>query len=58
LFKPQSSVSIVDNGGTYWKTASILRESALVSFFVMGSFALLAWMRGRKGYSDEAAITG
>jgi putative membrane protein len=58
LLKPQSLAFVADSSGTYWKTNSILRESALVSFSVMGAFVLLAWSRWHKNYSGERAIKG
>jgi uncharacterized membrane protein len=45
LLRPQPSVVVADAAGRIWHTAAILRASALVSIFVMGSFALLAWVR-------------
>jgi putative membrane protein len=45
LLRRQPIAVIADRSGTLWRTAAILRASALVSIFVMGSFALLAWIR-------------
>jgi len=45
LLRPQTVDLIADPAGTLWHTAAILRASALVSIFIMGSFALLAWVR-------------
>jgi putative membrane protein len=45
LFRPQPLEIVTDPGGAQWHTAAILRASALVSIFVMGSFALVAWTR-------------
>jgi len=43
---PQSGPSVVpDPTGTLWKVHDIAAASALVSIFVMGAFALLAWVR-------------
>ncbi len=49
LGRPQPVSVIADATGKLWQTAAILRASALVSIFVMGSFALLAWMRIPQG---------
>ncbi|HUB78384.1 MAG TPA: carotenoid biosynthesis protein [Bryobacteraceae bacterium] len=40
---PQSVV--VDSAGVPWRVSAILQTSDLVSVFVMGGFALLAWIR-------------
>ena len=45
LLRPQPADPITDPSGKLWHTAAILRASALVSIFIMGSFALLAWIR-------------
>ena len=45
LLRPQSLDVITDPAGAQWHTAAILRASALVSIFVMGSFVLFAWVR-------------
>lgn len=45
LFRPQPLELVADPTGKLWHTAAILRASALVSIFIMGSFALLAWIR-------------
>jgi len=45
FFRPQLLDVVTDPAGTQWHTAAILRASALVSIIVMGSFALLAWVR-------------
>ena len=45
LLRPQPMAIIADPAGTLWHTAAILRASALVSVFLMGSFALFAWLR-------------
>jgi len=42
LVKTQPALTVADSAGRLWRTASILQASALVSVFVMGSFALLA----------------
>lgn len=36
---------VADPAGKVWRVADIIRASALVSVFVMGSFAALAWLR-------------
>ena len=46
--RPQPHSIIADPAGTLWRTAAILRASALVSIFVMGSFATLASVSLRK----------
>jgi len=45
LFRSQPVDLIADPSGTLWRTTGILRASALVSVFVMGSIALAAWLR-------------
>ena len=45
LLHPQPMAIIADPAGTLWHTAAILRASALVSVFLMGSFAFFAWLR-------------
>lgn len=45
LFRPQAIDTVTDPSGTLWHATAILRASALVSVFIMGSFALLAWIR-------------
>lgn len=45
LLRPQTTAVVADPTGALWHTAAILRASALVSVFVMGSFALVAWIR-------------
>ena len=45
LLRPQPAEIIADPSGTLWHAGTILRASALVSIFIMGSFALLAWIR-------------
>jgi uncharacterized membrane protein len=45
LFRPQPMAVIADPTGTLWHTAAILRASAFVSIFIMGSSALFAWPR-------------
>jgi putative membrane protein len=42
---PQGVTVIVDAVGTPWQVSAILSTSALISVVVMGSFALLAWLR-------------
>lgn len=48
LLRPQPIAIIADPTGALWHTAAILRASALVSIFVMGSFAALAFAKTRK----------
>ena len=45
LLRPQPAEIIADPSGMLWHTSAILRASALVSILMMGSFALLAWVR-------------
>lgn len=45
LLRPQPTDLIADPSGTLWHTSAILRASALVSFFIMGAFVFLAWIR-------------
>jgi uncharacterized membrane protein len=48
LIIPQAGPSVVsDPAGAQWKVSDITGASALVSIFVMGAFALLAWVRLR-----------
>jgi len=53
LLRPQSLDVVADPAGTQWPTAAILRASAFVSVFVMGSFAALASMNLRKWDNTE-----
>ena len=48
LLRPQPLSVVADPTGTTWHTAAILRASALVSIFVMGSFVMFAWLRMMK----------
>jgi len=52
LLRPQPLEIVTDPTGTQWRTATILRASALVSIFIMGSFALLAWVRTPKAVAS------
>jgi uncharacterized membrane protein len=45
LLRPQPLEIVTDPTGTQWHSAAILRASALVSIFIMGSFAFSAWVR-------------
>jgi uncharacterized membrane protein len=46
LVIPQAGVSVVsDPTGAQWRVSDITGTCALVSIFVMGAFALLAWVR-------------
>jgi uncharacterized membrane protein len=45
LLRPQPLEIVTDPTGTQWHTAAILRASAFVSVFIMGSFAFSAWVR-------------
>jgi putative membrane protein len=45
LLRPQPADIIADASGRLWHTSAILRTSALVSVFIMGSFAFFAWLR-------------
>jgi uncharacterized membrane protein len=42
---PLGVETVIDATGTVWPIAGILGTSALVSIFMMGAFALLAWVR-------------
>lgn len=46
--RPQPFSIVADPAGTLWHTAGILRASAFVSVFFMGSFAWAAWLRMEK----------
>jgi putative membrane protein len=50
---PPESV-VVDPAGIPWRVSAILQASALVSIFVMGGFALLAWIRLHDGARPSA----
>jgi uncharacterized membrane protein len=53
LMIPHAGLSVVtDPAGVQWKVSEIAQASALVSVFIMGGFALLAWIRIGDG-SDE-----
>ena len=54
LLRPQPLEIVTDPAGTQWHTAAVLRASALVSIFVMGSFALLAWVRTPRAVASAA----
>jgi uncharacterized membrane protein len=45
LLRPQPSPFVFDAAGKLWDTRAILIASALVSVFIMGSFAVVAWVR-------------
>jgi uncharacterized membrane protein len=46
LMTPHAGLLIVtDPSGVQWKVSEIAQASALVSIFIMGGFALLAWIR-------------
>lgn len=45
VISPPSVAEVVDGAGVHWSVSGILGASALVSIFVMGAFALLAWVR-------------
>ena len=45
LFRPQPADVVADPSGALWHTSAILRASALVSVFIMGSFVAVAWAR-------------
>lgn len=50
--KPQAQEFVVDDGGRLWRTGSIIRESALVSAFIMGGLITTAILRTSK-FSQE-----
>ena len=45
VLAPPGLPAVTDASGATWKVGDILGASALVSIFVMGAFALLAWVR-------------
>lgn len=45
LFSHQAPAIVMDPTGKQWSYAEIARASALVSIFVMGGFAAVAWVR-------------
>lgn len=65
LVIPQAGISVVsDATGVQWRVSDITGTCALISIFVMGAFALLAWIRltdhtlgARKITADDARST-
>jgi putative membrane protein len=55
LLRPQPVDLITDPSGVQWRTAAILRASALVSILVMESFAIAAWMSIPKANAGRSA---
>jgi uncharacterized membrane protein len=49
VIAPPGVSEITDASGATWRASSILHASALVSIFVMGAFAFLAWLRVPNG---------
>jgi uncharacterized membrane protein len=52
---------VPDPTGAQWKVGSIVSASACVSIFVMGTFALLAWVRRRDqvpGFAADSSASG
>lgn len=47
IAQPGIPAAITDPSGRQWLTSDILRANVLVSIFVMGGFALIAWLRLR-----------
>ena len=47
IAQPGTPAAIADPSGRQWLTSDILRATVLVSVFVMGGFALIAWLRLR-----------
>jgi putative membrane protein len=47
IAQPGTPAAITDPSGRQWLTSDILRANVLVSVFVMGGFALIAWLRLR-----------
>ena len=45
VIAPPGLKEVADAAGTHWKVSGILGASTLVSFFVMGAFTVLAWVR-------------
>ena len=53
LLRTQTADLIADQTGTLWHTATILRASAMVSIFIMGSFVVVASLNLRKRDDSE-----
>jgi hypothetical protein len=47
IAQPGTPAVITDPSGRQWLASDILRADVLVSFFIMGGFALMAWLRLR-----------
>ncbi|WP_353064882.1 carotenoid biosynthesis protein [Tunturibacter psychrotolerans] len=47
IAQPGTPAAITDPSGRQWLTSDILRANVLVSVFVMGGFALIAWIQLR-----------
>jgi len=45
LIIPKRSLLVTDGTGKHWFSADIIGACVIVSIFVMGSFAILAWLR-------------
>jgi hypothetical protein len=45
---PRGVTTVADATGATWRIHDIYSACALTSFFTMGSFALLAWVRARE----------
>ena len=56
LLRPQSVEVVADPTGAQWHTAAILRASALVSIFIMGLFALFAWLSIPSARNSAASL--
>jgi uncharacterized membrane protein len=54
LLRPQPLETVADPTGALWHAAAILRASALVSIFVMGSFVALAVAKVQKSDNAQA----
>ncbi len=54
LTRQRGPTVVTDPSGAHWRTADITASAALASIFVMGAFALLAWLR----LPDRAASAG
>lgn len=53
---PMAPPVVTDASGKQWVTMSILRTCILISVFVMGPIALLAWLRLKERASDSYGV--
>ena len=55
---PRTGPSVIsDPSGAQWKVSDITGACALVSIFVMGAFALMAWIRLRDQETGSSKFT-